>query len=138
LKTNSVTFWTNLACRSSQTNPTFNRHDDDDAATVLEQSEGKSHGVDLTTVDIPSFRYPQHPPQEIIMPRWTSRRKMSKWKWRKSDDDDEGAAAMDIGLPFLEATTGPQPPRAEHVEQALTLIDAVLTLTTAIVSTPTG
>lgn len=45
---------------------------------------------------------------------------------------------FDIGLAFVEATTAPEPPRIIQIERALEFIDNVLTLTSAVVSTPTG
>ena len=55
-----------------------------------------------------------------------------------NDDNDDDDVAMDIGLAFLEATAGPQRPRVEQVEEALMLMDAILSLTTTVTSTPTG
>lgn len=46
--------------------------------------------------------------------------------------------SFDVGLVFVEATRAPSPPRLVQVERALEFIDAILTLTSAIVSTPTG
>ena len=46
--------------------------------------------------------------------------------------------ALDVGLAFVEATREPAAPRLMQLERALEFIDAVLTLTSAIVSTPTG
>jgi len=50
----------------------------------------------------------------------------------------EENVSMDIGLAFIEATAVPAIPRLEQVERALVFIDSVLTLTSAIVSTPSG
>ena len=54
------------------------------------------------------------------------------------DKDDDDDVAMDIGLAFLEASLGPQPPRFVQVEQALVWLDSLLSLTMAVASTPTG
>jgi E3 ubiquitin-protein ligase HUWE1 len=50
----------------------------------------------------------------------------------------EDSMSMDIGLAFIEATSAPALPRLEQLERALVFIDSVLTLTSAIVSTPSG
>lgn len=53
-------------------------------------------------------------------------------------DSSNGTTAMDIGLAFVEATMAPQPPRNIQVLQALNMIDAVLTLTSSVVASPSG
>ncbi|CAB9503919.1 Probable E3 ubiquitin-protein ligase hulA [Seminavis robusta] len=50
----------------------------------------------------------------------------------------ENTDTLDIGLAFVEATKAPAAPRLEQLERALEFIDSILTLTSAIVSTPTG
>lgn len=47
-------------------------------------------------------------------------------------------AFMDMGLAFVEATMGPQPPRRVQVELLLVWLDSILNLTMAVVSTPAG
>ena len=54
------------------------------------------------------------------------------------ESSTEESMAMDIGLAFIEATSTPPLPRLEQLERALVFIDSVLTLTSAIVSTPSG
>lgn len=46
--------------------------------------------------------------------------------------------AMEVGLAFLEATALAVPPRLVQVQRALEMIDSVLTLTSAVVATPSG
>jgi E3 ubiquitin-protein ligase HUWE1 len=55
-----------------------------------------------------------------------------------SMDLEPESTAFEIGLAFVEATMAPEPPRIIQVERALEFIDSVLTLTSAVVSTPTG
>ena len=50
----------------------------------------------------------------------------------------EDDICTDIGLAFIEATSAPALPRFQQLEKALLFIDSVLTLTSAIVSTPSG
>mmetsp|Transcript_3628 Transcript_3628/g.8298 ORF Transcript_3628/g.8298 Transcript_3628/m.8298 type:complete len:4344 (+) Transcript_3628:221-13252(+) len=50
----------------------------------------------------------------------------------------DDAMAFEIGLAFVEATKAPQLPREEQFERALEFIESVLTLATAVVSTPSG
>jgi E3 ubiquitin-protein ligase HUWE1 len=58
---------------------------------------------------------------------------------KPSEDSETGMSdSFEVGLAFVEATMPPQLPRKVQVEQALEFIDNVLTLTSAIVATPTG
>jgi hypothetical protein len=50
----------------------------------------------------------------------------------------EDDICTDIGLAFIEASSAPALPRFQQLEKALLFIDSVLTLTSAIVSTPSG
>ena len=50
----------------------------------------------------------------------------------------EEAIAFEVGLAFVEATMPPPMSRIVQLERALEFIDAVLTLTSAVVSTPSG
>ncbi|KAL7543885.1 hypothetical protein ACHAXR_013277 [Thalassiosira sp. AJA248-18] len=45
---------------------------------------------------------------------------------------------LELGLAFLKATKPPPPPKREREERALEFIDAVLTLTSAVISVPSG
>lgn len=56
----------------------------------------------------------------------------------QSTSSDNDNPTFDIGLAFVEATSSPPAPRIVQLERALEFIDSVLTLTSAIVSTPTG
>eukprot|EP00536_Pseudo-nitzschia_multiseries_P010994 jgi/Psemu1/326262/estExt_fgenesh1_pg.C_3550003 len=55
-----------------------------------------------------------------------------------NEKNEEDFLTMDIGLAFIEATSAPVLPRYEQLERALLFMDSVLTLTSAIVSTPSG
>mmetsp|Transcript_747 Transcript_747/g.1813 ORF Transcript_747/g.1813 Transcript_747/m.1813 type:complete len:4405 (+) Transcript_747:307-13521(+) len=55
-----------------------------------------------------------------------------------NEKSEEDTVTMDIGLAFIEATSAPMMPRFEQLEKALVFMDSVLTLTSAIVSTPSG
>jgi E3 ubiquitin-protein ligase HUWE1 len=55
-----------------------------------------------------------------------------------SGTTSEDTLAMEIGLAFVEAAAPPPLPRVVQFEKALLFIDSVLTLTSAVVSTPTG
>ena len=48
------------------------------------------------------------------------------------------AIGFDVGLVFVEATMPPQLPRVVQLERALEFVDSVLTLTSAVVSSPSG
>lgn len=55
-----------------------------------------------------------------------------------SMDGGDEAMAMDIGLAFVEASRPPLEPRFVRLERALEFVDSVLTLTSAVVSAPSG
>ena len=52
--------------------------------------------------------------------------------------NDEDALPMDIGLAFVKATKPAPLPPGEQLHRALEFEDAVLTLTSAVVSAPSG
>ena len=54
------------------------------------------------------------------------------------EESSEEAIAFEVGLAFVEATMPPPLPRVIQLERALEFIDSVLTLTSAVVSNPTG
>jgi E3 ubiquitin-protein ligase HUWE1 len=53
-------------------------------------------------------------------------------------EDLDDATMLDVGMAFVEATMEPLPPRIVQVERTLEFVDNLLTLTSTIVSTPTG
>ena len=55
-----------------------------------------------------------------------------------SERTSEDAIVIEVGLAFVEATMPPPLPRVLQLERALEFIDSVLTLTSAVVSTPPG
>jgi hypothetical protein len=56
----------------------------------------------------------------------------------KDSDDDVKNIGLDLGLAFLRATKPPPLPLKEREERALEFIDSVLTLTSAVISVPSG
>jgi hypothetical protein len=54
------------------------------------------------------------------------------------EKSSEDAIAFEVGLAFVEATLPPPLPRVVQLERALEFIDSVLTLTSAVISTPSG
>lgn len=52
--------------------------------------------------------------------------------------DNTPSMALDVGLAFVEATMAPAIPRKVEVDRAFNFIDAVLTLTSSVVGTPSG
>lgn len=56
----------------------------------------------------------------------------------ETDEIDDSALGLSLGLVFCEATMPPQLPRQEQEERVLEFIDVVLTLTSAVVSIPAG
>ena len=55
-----------------------------------------------------------------------------------SAENGSDAIAFDVGLVFVEATMPPKLPRVVQLERALEFVDSVLTLTSAVVSSPSG
>ena len=63
---------------------------------------------------------------------------ITKNESRIEGETAEDNLCIDIGLAFIEATSAPALPRFQQLEKALLFIDSVLTLTSAIISTPSG